>query len=531
MLLSGEILAKELNKYVVYQAIERQNGMRLANFQVWDASVTQLTPEYAYLVAEEAWDAILSFPPGSTVLYCGRLSRQALPVPEISLLVVSGMTLLTLVNHLIRIFQKYTDLDEQLGRAIEEGQSLQQVIDVAAELIGTPVNMLDMNHNTIAFSTTLVPEGDILWDAMMEGYGYRHYSIVCRSIPSIAQMDTNGINLYQGQSNISGRYIRVYLLRIGTRGVATFGLHKLTDYDQPFEPETIQLGDYVYRCLLKNIDHFPQIQQRRGNLFEQFLVDLLDNKVTEEGQLEDSQMADVVKVNDCYTLGMVLFSERVPQTDYFLMLMDYLEAHVPYCRCAVYQAKLYFVSTLHGGHLLSPEQKQGLDGFLKKYACSCLLSSPFRGLLEVGRHKEILWAVRNYIPPQGEAGRIWYFYEFAYQYALELLSQQIPLRSACHPAILALQRYDEKNESNYVETLQEYLRSDCNVTKASNLLHMHRNTLLYRINKIEKSILGMELDKNELREELKFSFRCLEFAARYQQGGGAESTEKEREVL
>ena len=149
----------------------------------------------------------------------------------------------------------------------------------------------------------------------------------------------------------------------------------------------------------------------------------------------------------------------------------------------------------------------------------------------MGRHKEILWAVRNYIPPQGETGRIWYFYEFAYQYALELLSQQIPLRSACHPAILALQRYDEKNESNYVETLQEYLRSDCNVTKASNLLHMHRNTLLYRINKIEKSILGMELDKNELREELKFSFRCLEFAARYQQGGGAESTEKEREVL
>lgn len=514
MLISGDILAYELRENVVYQEIQEDSRLELASFQIWNASLTHIYREYLYVVLEPDWNAVKTLPRGTTVLYCGTVAEEELPVPEVNLIVLSGQNERDLINRLVLVFQKYTDLDERLTKAMESPAPLQEVVNIAATMIGVPVNMLDMNHNTLVYSTNLVPKGDILWDAMVEGYGYKHYTLVCRSIPSLAQMDTNGINLYQGRSNISGRYIRVYLLRLGTHGVASLGLHKHTACGQPFERHTVQLGNYVYDRLMQYVDHFPEIQKTRGNLFEQFLVDLLDNKITDQHQIEASETAGLMKINEWYVLGMVLFQECVPQTDYYLTLMDYLEANVPFCKCAVYKARLHFVCALPDGNRLTPEQERGVESFLEQYDCSCILSSPFKGLLELSRYKEMLWSVRGYIPPRCGTHEIWYFHQFAFQYALALLAEKLPLMAACHPALLQLRQYDRENESDYMETLREYLRNDCNVTKASNALHMHRNTLLYRINKIEKNILGMKLDENDLREELKFSFRCLEFQER-----------------
>ena len=127
--------------------------------------------------------------------------------------------------------------------------------------------MIDMNHNTLAYSTNLESEGDILWDAILEGYGYRHFSVVYRSIPNLAEMDVKGNNVYQGISNISNQYIRVYLLRQGTRGCAAVGLHKHRNGSEPFEKHAVQLADYFVDYFSQFLERFPEIQKSRGNLF------------------------------------------------------------------------------------------------------------------------------------------------------------------------------------------------------------------------------------------------------------------------
>ncbi|WP_373601526.1 PucR family transcriptional regulator [Paraclostridium bifermentans] len=68
-------------------------------------------------------------------------------------------------------------------------------------------------------------------------------------------------------------------------------------------------------------------------------------------------------------------------------------------------------------------------------------------------------------------------------------------------AIGKLLEYDKDKNSNMLKTLKVYLYNDCNLIKTSNKLFIHRNTLIYRINKI-KNILDINLDsalsKNEL---------------------------------
>lgn len=49
-----------------------------------------------------------------------------------------------------------------------------------------------------------------------------------------------------------------------------------------------------------------------------------------------------------------------------------------------------------------------------------------------------------------------------------------------------LMEYDKKNETYLVETLKNYLEQNCNIIQTSKVMFVHRNTLKYRIQRIEE---------------------------------------------
>lgn len=58
--------------------------------------------------------------------------------------------------------------------------------------------------------------------------------------------------------------------------------------------------------------------------------------------------------------------------------------------------------------------------------------------------------------------------------------------------------YDKKYRSQLIRTFKEFLDNRMNIKKTADKLYIHRNTLIYRIDKI-KELLGTELnDENEV---------------------------------
>ncbi len=58
------------------------------------------------------------------------------------------------------------------------------------------------------------------------------------------------------------------------------------------------------------------------------------------------------------------------------------------------------------------------------------------------------------------------------------------LGSFCHPALAILRQYDLKNNTQLYDTLHVYLDSGCSIKDAAAILYIHRNTFVYRLNKI-----------------------------------------------
>ncbi|MFD1901837.1 helix-turn-helix domain-containing protein [Enterococcus termitis] len=57
--------------------------------------------------------------------------------------------------------------------------------------------------------------------------------------------------------------------------------------------------------------------------------------------------------------------------------------------------------------------------------------------------------------------------------------------------------YDQKNNTSFTPTLKAYLAHHLNVATTSRALFIHRNTLLYRIDKI-KSLLPVDLEQEKI---------------------------------
>lgn len=86
------------------------------------------------------------------------------------------------------------------------------------------------------------------------------------------------------------------------------------------------------------------------------------------------------------------------------------------------------------------------------------------------------------------------------QFILENKSNE-NLQNFVQENLMPLAKYDLNNSSELCKTLEIYLTSDYNITKSANKLFIHRNTLSYRLNKIEK-ILNINLNSFESKYNL-----------------------------
>lgn len=80
------------------------------------------------------------------------------------------------------------------------------------------------------------------------------------------------------------------------------------------------------------------------------------------------------------------------------------------------------------------------------------------------------------------------------------------MRKLFNENLLKLKKYDEKNSSNLLQTLIVYLRENRNLGKTAEILYIHRNTIKYRVKRIEE-ILNCDLKDEEVIFNIKLCIR------------------------
>jgi len=107
------------------------------------------------------------------------------------------------------------------------------------------------------------------------------------------------------------------------------------------------------------------------------------------------------------------------------------------------------------------------------------------------------------------------FYDYALYYLLEASSID-DLLCACHPDIRRLHESDLKDDSDKLKTLSTFLNNERSFSHTAKELFIHRNTLVYRINKIMQ-LFTYDFEDIYCRDYMKTTIRIMDlFQKKYQ---------------
>ena len=141
------------------------------------------------------------------------------------------------------------------------------------------------------------------------------------------------------------------------------------------------------------------------------------------------------------------------------------------------------------------------------------VSNPFDDLKETKKYYEQAKKAAN-VGTEYPQWTINYFSIIAPIEMFHVINRYDDLKAYVFPTVLDLLEYDHKNNANLTTTLYVYLDNFGNTAKSAELLYIHKNTLLYRMQKI-KEILHCELENGEEILRIMMSLRIIRVLGLY----------------
>ncbi len=276
--------------------------------------------------------------------------------------------------------------------------------------------------------------------------------------------------------------------------------------NHPFLEGDFPLMDRLFEYLGKALCRYTSLVHTENPLEIDVVRNLLDGKDV-NNQIADSLVAMDDNHYYCFRMkekrnGKVLPIEYMfentrsimPQSIFCTIFHDYIIGliRVNYSDKTLLNSKLAFLGEVAG--------KMG-------YVVG--VSNAFTDLRDIKPYYHQACYVSNLAVLSEKEPHISYFSDHTLQYILSNCVNDMPLESIIPSSIILLSKIDAKKGSEYIKTLESYLRNETNASKTAKDLFIHRSSLVKRIDKI-KSITGLDIKDADVRLLLRISLWLLE---------------------
>jgi hypothetical protein len=155
-----------------------------------------------------------------------------------------------------------------------------------------------------------------------------------------------------------------------------------------------------------------------------------------------------------------------------------------------------------------------LDAFLEQREMKAGFSDIFSGTTEIREYYKQAEFALSLGMRRNPQGRIFYFGDIKEFLLLDNCLKELSATMVCAHEVLTLRNYDHDHNTIYYETFYSYLQNNLSPVKTIKELNIHRSTLIYRLEKIQK-IAGPDTLNRGKHWYFLLSYKLLEHANRY----------------
>lgn len=400
------------------------------------------------------------------------------------------------LNDILDAFDYYSGWSDGLMRDITDGCGLQQLVDRSYDIFREPMAVFDAGQMVIAHTTQYGPDDvDDGWKAMLRTGG---------GSPDI-------FSKMKGQLHQSRYHHNVQELKLPFFSVHS--LQKMLFHDDTVIGQIILLEFHRWerKGAVQLLDTLGSLVELWMNRTREDLLPMAESDIFRD-LLEGVQVSEKA-LN--YKLSMMGWEKRqekrllkletpMAYKDRAYSLLSELERLFPDCCVFFHQKHIYILVNLSRTSWEDLERE--LNRLLEECIFHCAVSYPFYDMYQFpAAAEQCRLTLQAALEKQGG---IYLCGDHALEYIRNTIHTVID-RSVVHPALYVLKKNDEANRNDLYTTLRVYLQNNCNLVHTARALNLHRNSLLYRLNKIRR-LTDLDLDVETVREYLRLSYIVLE---------------------
>ena len=389
-----------------------------------------------------------------------------------------------LLNGVLSAFDYFNNWEADLLDAGGRNAPLQEFVDIAAPVFENPLAVGSLDMGFIVSSDLSGHRVDPLWENICMGTAdvnpalYEPYlDAVGNKIEDLSEIPQLVRNVYEGGDPV----VMLYLPR--DEGVA--GYISVLQENGRLTEQNLQLAPIFARYCLK-----------------------AEELVSESGALQSGAalLQRLLNGDDIGLDNLERFAKVLPAPPWRLLAMrvsgrgDQLALNALLSNLKS-RPQYHFPLQHENTCLCLAAEGESLQIELLQGSVSVGASTPFSNLVTLPiRLQQAEFALGEAHDSRG----VFFCEDFACEYLLRTFRELDVTAPLLHPALEALERYDEENQTELRTTLSAYLYHERNQLEAAKALHVHPNTMRYRLGRI-REVAGLTLEDYEELKYLRLS--------------------------
>jgi len=435
-------------------------------------------------------------------LYIGRLSDlfkngndSVICTHRNDLLQLDTTDLEEVLNCVLDVLSFYTSWDTAMMNLITTGAMLQDLFDASAEVLGRPAFLLDPLQRHLAHTQNYgVGDVDEMWDILLTSGSCDMEFLVAFNEADPERITRKGIYSYEEPYFPNESYHYNFIIRDSFLGSATLIILDGKIHDGELDCYSLFCA-YIERWFQLHIQEQDHV----------ILEAQIRNAVSDE-KADASELRRRLLLLGWQEDPLVFMKLDAPLQPYSINthLAHSLNVAFPNLYAVTLDLSVCLLCNLRIASL--EETTRQLEPWLTNAKYYAAMGQIFH--LSDSFYDNYQYAKVTSEHCEKKVGEVYEGKNYVLPYLLGQMKSSI-LPDTLHPVLKILRSYDDEHHTDFYETLRIYLKKERNIAETARTLHLHRNTLLYRLKRLGE-LVPDDLDDDRVRLHLLLSFEIAQ---------------------
>lgn len=394
-----------------------------------------------------------------------------------------------------------------LVNALFSGNGLQYLVDTATDLFGNPIYVIDLQHKYLAMSAGIIPENDFFNEESATGYisttGIQY--ILKQHLNEKARSANDALYHYNEliQKGMLIDTIQIQDIEIG-HVMMLESEHVFRDFDREFFHRFSKL-------LSMELQKDTAFRRNKGVIYSYFLTDLIKHPAKNTKEIRKRLKAMGYELKDSFYIIAIPPSGGNTSELRIEVILEQMRLILARGIYVIYENTIVFLISRDLNQNPSEYEMKQLERYLKANNLKAGISNFFRNLEDISYFYQQAVSSAALGLKLNPSASIYYFSDYYLYKMLESCEKDnSKIQFLIQPGLMRLYLYDQEHGTDFMETILEFLKHPGQPANIAEVLHIHKNTLLYRMGKI-KQITGCEFKEGEEYMNYNLSVKIMKY--------------------